>query len=162
MNIDEMQELVINNLSYAKVIKLLSLIEAESITEELFFDKVTKNSNQIKKILNISSIETTDLAYLVTTIQLELYKQLKRIANNTQNILEGDNGEYRPLFRNLQSLKFSFSDALNLSVFEIDNAPFVQVIDNIESYLYFSKNRKPDENNGVKVIRELAPDTDLF
>ncbi len=169
MNIDEIKQqgkAIFKKLIFANAIKLLEINEINgNISPEVFFSETTKNSADIAEILGleVSSIEIADLINIATAVQLEIFKYLQKISKKRDRFaeVEGNGETCCPFFRSLQSIKFSFAQVLNSSVFEIDKALFTEVIDNIEAYLFFN-NTSNIENNNPRVIRQHASDTDLF
>lgn len=171
MNIDEITTVsrnVFKKLTFAKVIKLLEFSEInENVSQTSFSTEIAKSKDDITELLGLddSSIETTDLINITTAVQLEIFKYLQKIAKKKENFTENEgNGETCcPFFKSLQSIKFSLTKAFNSSVFEIDNALFVDVIDNVEAHLFFNTNTTTStENRYPRVIRQHASDTDLF
>lgn len=171
MNIDEITTVSRNafkRLTFAKVVKLLKISEVdESVSQTSFFAEIAKNKEEISELLGLenSSIETTDLINVTTAVQLQIFKYLQKISNKKDSFAESEGNRETccPFLKSLQSIKFSFTKAFNSSVFEIDNALFVDVIDNVEAYLFFNTNTTTStENHYPRVIRQHASDTDLF
>lgn len=142
------------NLSYSQVIDFFKLIEAIELDDYIYC--VEKHYNEFSKITNNPNITAVEILEL----QLALLKYLNKIKSKSSNA--GGGGEtHCPFFRILQSIRFDFCKAVNISIIEFDNLEFTKAIDYLEEYLFYSRNNQ-DSNNSENVIRQQATDDYLF
>jgi|GEM_PF-6803706 len=141
-------------LTFKNVLRLFELCEFNETTD--IDDFAQKLSTSYQELMSILSVDSSELMCAI----LEIQKQIFDYCNNklTPKVSkEGGTGgdPVPPFFLSLCSVKFNSVINFNCTIFEIDNALFVDVIDNVSQFLQVRRISK--ESNRVR-----AKDDDLF
>ena len=141
-------------LTFKNVLRLFELCEFNETTD--IDDFAQKLSTSYQELMSILSVDSSELMCAI----LEMQKQIFDYCNNklTPKVSKkgGTGGDPVPsFFLSLCSVKFNSVINFNCTIFEIDNALFVDVIDNVSQFLQVRRISK--ESNRVR-----ATDDDLF
>lgn len=141
-------------LTFKNVLRLFELCEFNETTD--IDDFAQKLSTSYQELMSILSVDSSELMCAI----LEMQKQIFDYCNNKltpKAVLKGGTGgdPVPSFFLNLCSVKFNSVINFNCTIFEIDNALFVDVIDNVSQFLQVRRVSK--KSNKVQ-----AKDDDLF
>lgn len=143
----------LSELTFKNVLRLFELCEFNETTD--IDDFAQKLSTSYQELMSILSVDSSELMCAI----LEMQKQIFEYCNNklTPKVSKGGTGgsPVPSFFSNLCSVKFNSVINFNCTIFEIDNALFVDVIDNVSQFLQVRRISK--ESNRVQ-----ARDDDLF
>lgn len=154
--INEIINEVFETIKYKDVIKLFEVVEiSKTLNEYDFILAITKKHEQINKLLGID-LSIPELACFVTELQFKILAFVSTINKQSDNANSTSGGinDIPPFHRTLCEIKFSISQGMNVSVFEIDNTCFVDVFNNLKQFIKYNK------KTSVKYIQ--ATDDDLF
>lgn len=153
---DEMINKVFETIKYKDVIKLFEVVEiSQTLSECDFVLAIAKSHEQINKLLGID-LPVAELACFVTELQFKILgfvSLLNKQSNNT-NLTNGGINDIPPFHQTLCEIKFSVSQGMQVSVFEIDNTCFIDVFNNLKQFIKYNK------KTSIKYIQ--ATDDDLF
>lgn len=141
-------------LTFKNVLRLFELCEFNETTD--IDDFAQKLSTSYQELMSILSVDSSELMCAILEMQKQIFDYCSNKLTPKVSKKGGTGGDPVPsFFFSLCSVKFNSVINFNCTIFEIDNALFVDVIDNVSQFLQVRRISK--ESNRVR-----AKDDDLF
>ena len=144
--------ITLRRLTFKKVLRLFELCEFDETSNVDSF--ALKLSENYQELMSMLEVESSELMTAVLKIQKQIFEycgKLSKISSKGGT----DDSAVPSFYISLCNIKFSSTVNFNCTAFDIDNALFVDVIDNVAQFLQVKHTAQASN-------RVRATDDDLF